>query len=513
MNTTGERIRVLYVDDEQANLKAFRATFRRDFQVLTASSGAEALELLNSEPVHVVISDQRMPGMTGAELLAEVSELHPACMRMLLTGYADIEAVIDAVNRGRIYAYATKPWDAQDLKLRIEQAHEVHSLRAEREALLLRYRQVFDVSADPIVIVDQKGAVLDANPATEKLLSTSRTDLQRAGFLGFLQDPSELVARLRSKRQGKDFLNVDLTLKRPDDSAIDCLLTASYLGRGPRGGAIYQAMIKDISDRRQQEVKLRRLNRDLDKRVNVRTRQLLDALEDLGSFSYTVAHDLRSPLKTILALSEHLSEELSVAGLSEEHDLSGRIHRGAGRMIELVDDLLRFAQTNNREVQREPIRILELFQEACRDHIPTDRHVRLTLLADADATVSGDRAMLKVMLNNLLSNALKFTRDRDLPELELGHHTEGDRDVLWVKDNGVGFDGERSEQVFGAFKRLHRSDQFEGSGVGLAIVNRIVRKHGGQVWAESAPGQGACIHVELPSSGQAESSSPMERVA
>ncbi|MCB0811476.1 MAG: PAS domain S-box protein, partial [Flavobacteriales bacterium] len=206
-----------------------------------------------------------------------------------------------------------------------------------------RYRQVFDVSADPIVIVDQKGAVLDANPATEKLLSTSRTDLQRAGFLGFLQDPSELVARLRSKRQGKDFLNVDLTLKRPDDSAIDCLLTASYLGRGPRGGAIYQAMIKDISDRRQQEVKLRRLNRDLDKRVNVRTRQLLDALEDLGSFSYTVAHDLRSPLKTILALSEHLSEELSVAGLSEEHDLSGRIHRGAGRMIELVDDLLRFA--------------------------------------------------------------------------------------------------------------------------------------------------------------------------
>ncbi|MCB9181489.1 MAG: response regulator [Flavobacteriales bacterium] len=513
MSINSRPIRVLYVDDEQANLKAFRATYRRDFDVLTAASGQEALDLLDRETAHVVISDQRMPGMTGAELLARISERHPACMRMLLTGYADIEAVIDAVNRGRIYAYATKPWDAQDLKLRIEQAYEVYALRHEREDLLIRYRQVFDVSADPIVIVDQRGAVLDANPATERLLRTSKAELLRSGFLGHLDDPSALVATLRTKRSGKDFLNVDLTLKNGDGHSIDCLLTASYLGSREDGTAMYQAMIKDISDRLQQEKDLKRLNRDLDRRVNVRTKQLLDALEDLGSFSYTVAHDLRSPLKNILALSEHLTEELNGRESSGEHELSQRIHRGAGRMIELVDDLLRFAQTNNRAVQRENVPVLALFQEVCADNIGPEREVQVATVADGDAWVQGDRAMLKVLLNNLISNALKFTRDKDRPMIEIGHRREGDQDHVWVMDNGVGFDASRSEQAFGAFKRLHRNDQFEGSGVGLAIVDRIVSKHGGKVWAESAPGKGACIHILIPAVDKGEQSDLLQHVA
>ena len=128
-----QRINVLYVDDEAGNLTAFRATFRREFQVHTATSAEEGLALLEQHPVHVVISDQRMPGTTGSQFLAQVRDKYPRTIRMLLTGYSDMEAVVDAINKGGIYSYCTKPWDPNDLKLRIEQAFEVHHLREQRE--------------------------------------------------------------------------------------------------------------------------------------------------------------------------------------------------------------------------------------------------------------------------------------------------------------------------------------------------------------------------------------------
>ncbi|MBK6542698.1 MAG: response regulator [Flavobacteriales bacterium] len=144
-----ERIKVLYLDDEEGNLVAFRANFRRDLDVFTATTAEEALALLDREHIPVVISDQRMPLVTGVDFLAQVKQRHPNTIRMLLTGYADIQAVIDAVNKGRIYAYVTKPWDASDLLLRIQQANEVYGLRADRERMFRRYEQVFASSGDP----------------------------------------------------------------------------------------------------------------------------------------------------------------------------------------------------------------------------------------------------------------------------------------------------------------------------------------------------------------------------
>ena len=496
--TNLERIKVLYVDDEEGNLTAFRTTFRRDFQVFTAHSASEGLEVLRKEDIHVVISDQRMPGMTGVDFLSQVREKYPATMRMLLTGYSDMEAVVSAVNKGRIYAYTTKPWDPNDLRLRIQQAYEVNSLRTERERMLKRYRQVFDVSADPIVIVDETGAIQDANPATEKLLGAPLEALKQIRFTELLEAPGGLVRSLKRNRMGTNFTNVDMTLRAPGGRLIDCILTATYLGKGHAGKALYQAMIKDISDRKQEELRLRKLNHDLDRRVAIRTRQLIDALEDLGSFSYTVAHDLRSPLKNIKALTEHLAEQSAASGMSNEADLARRIQKGSERMIDLVDDLLRFAQTNTRELQRSSIDVKELCEEVVSDLVPDDPGITVQIQMPEGTRMFGDRAMLKVVLNNLVSNAVKFTRTVDAPSITIGHQQEGDDCHLWVRDNGVGFDGSRAEKVFGAFKRLHRADQFEGSGVGLAIVQRVVTKHGGSVWAESALGQGTCIHVKIP---------------
>jgi PAS domain S-box-containing protein len=499
-----KRIRVLFVDDEEGNLKAFKATFRREWDVLLANSGEEALELLDKEQVDVIVSDQRMPGLQGDEFLSIARERHPKTMRMLLTGYADLEAVVSAVNKGGIYAYATKPWDENDLKLRIEQAFEVQVLRDDKDKLLHQYRQVFDASGDPIVLVDGRGVILEANDACGKLLGVGREELMSTKFTAYLEDPVELLRGLKERRVGSEFLNVDLTLRNNRGDLIDCLMTATYMGRQGKQRDVFQAIIKDISDRKQEEKHLRKLNSDLDKRVAVRTRQLLEALEDLGSFSYSVAHDLRSPLKNLAALSEHLHLLANERADGEALVFTDRIQKGAQRMIDLVDDLLRFSQTNTRELQAGPVDLAALVTSVIADQVPDDRLSQIELAIEPGTEVLADAPMLKVVLHNLLSNALKFSREQSRPHIVLSHRRSDGRDVISVKDNGVGFDPKHKEQVFGAFKRLHQPEQFEGTGVGLAIVHRIIAKHGGQVWAESGIGAGTTISLALPTSQSAQ---------
>ncbi len=494
-----ERIKVLFVDDEENNLKAFRSAFRREMDVLLANSGQAALELLRMEKPHVIISDQRMPGMTGAEFLAKARVEHPDAMRMLLTGYADMEAVINAVNNGGIYAYATKPWDENDLRLRINQAYEIHQLRSEKERLLHQYKQVFEASGDPIIMVDADCKVIEANEACARLLAMQRPDLISNTFINMIEDPKGLIGSLKKARKGHDFINVDLSIRNTKGDLIDCLMTATYLGRRSGTASVFQAVIKDITDRKKEEEHLRKLNADLDKRVAIRTSQLMEALEDIGSFSYTVAHDLRSPLKNISALTRHL-QEIVEEGCDPKDllEFTERISKGSARMIELVDDLLRFSQTNDRQVERADIPLKELVNAVLEEQVPDDRKEQIIVHVDGHAIVSADAPMLKVVLHNLVSNALKFTRNTQEPRILIQHREEHGDAIITVRDNGIGFDPQHQEQVFSAFKRLHNSSQFEGTGLGLAIVQRVVARHGGKVWAESAVGEGTAIHFTIP---------------
>ena len=264
------------------------------------------------------------------------------------------------------------------------------------------------------------------------------------------------------------------------------------------GKALFQAIIKDITDRKQEEVRLKKLNHDLDRRVAARTQQLMEALDDLGAFSYSVAHDLRSPLKGMRSLTDHLIELAATKSDAEIGDVSGRIQKSTARLIALVDDLLRFARTDTQKVDRSNVDLREAVLECLVSLDVSDRRVQFTLPEAGLAIVPADKAMLHVVLNNVISNALKFTRNRDQARITVSHSVlEGDH-VVSISDNGIGFNAEKSEQLFGVFKRLHKSDEFEGTGIGLAIVQRIVQKHGGTCWAEGREGEGASVHLRFP---------------
>jgi signal transduction histidine kinase len=248
------------------------------------------------------------------------------------------------------------------------------------------------------------------------------------------------------------------------------------------------------------EETLTRARDELETAVAVRTAELARINEELEAFASSVSHDLRAPLRHMTGFAELLErscgEEVGPQGLN----YTRQIVAAGGRMSRLIDDLLAFARTAQAPVRSEPVDLSTLVREVIAD-TSRDLHGRtIEWQLEALPVVSGDRALLRQALTNLIANAIKYTRTRDRARIHIGTPTAADDErVFYVRDNGVGFDMTYAGKLFGVFQRLHRDEQFEGTGIGLANVRRIIQRHGGRVWAEAALDRGATFFVSLPS--------------
>ena len=255
---------------------------------------------------------------------------------------------------------------------------------------------------------------------------------------------------------------------------------------------------RGVTASRSDEEALRQLNLSLEQRVIERMAELEAANKDLEAFSYSVSHDLRAPLRAITGFSTIVREEYSAALDPRGLRYLQLVEKSAHQMSRLIDDLLVYWRVGGKALTVRPVRTASVVNACLADLQEMQANRDITIKIGELPDCNGDASLLRQVWLNLLANALKYTRKCDRAVITIGSRGEGSPDIYFVQDNGAGFDMKYAEKLFGVFQRLHPVDEYEGSGVGLALVQRIVQRHGGRVWAEAALNLGATFYFTLP---------------
>ena len=398
-----------------------------------------------------------------------------------------------------------KQVEAELRKVQDTLEEKVRERTAELSASEEKYRALIESANDAILVQEldpdgKPGSFIEVNELACRQLGYSREELARLTPAD-ITDPRwrDSLAVAMDKLSRDRHAVFETALMARDGRSIPVEVSTRMLEL--RGRRLLFSLLRDITERKLADDEIRKLNSELEQRVRDRTAQLELANKELEAFSFSVSHDLRAPVRAIDGFSRAVREDYG-----DKLDEQGKhfleiLSENAARMNKLIDDILSFSRMGRREIQGMRLDLTELAQEVIAELRPSlaDRNIHFTV--GALPATRGDRVMIRQVLVNLLSNAVKFTRPRAEPAIEVGGAMGRDENIYYVKDNGVGFDMRYADKLFGVFQRLHAQDEFEGTGIGLAIVKRIVERHGGRVWAHATAGAGATIFFTLPEAG------------
>lgn len=392
----------------------------------------------------------------------------------------------------------------------------------EMRAAQAQWQKTFDATNDAILLMNRDQRVLRSNEAARRLFAQTAEEMTGRrcweivhGTTGPVRECPILLTRESLQRESIDisiagkwyFVTVDPIL---DD-------------KGLFAGAIHT--MTDISERRQAEEEIRRLNQALERKVADQTRNLRDSQlallnlvddlnenaqnltainrrldevnRELASFSYSVSHDLRAPLRTIDGFNNVLIEDYSEQLDAEGQKYLERIHHATQQMNRLIDDLLALSRVMKSDFYRQDFDLSAMVRETAADLQQQSPPDRLEMVIQDGITANADQRMMRIVMTNLLDNARKFAGKQEKPRVEFGSFVQNNETVLFVRDNGVGFNMAYADRVFMPFERLHRADEFPGTGIGLATVQRVIQRHNGRIWAEAEEGKGAVFYFTL----------------
>jgi PAS domain S-box-containing protein len=458
----------------------------------------------------VYINDayERITGVKNKEVKGKtIHEVWPETEPEWIKRYGEV-AVTGASQTFELYHDPTKKlyhcnvYRPSDTKDRFCVIFEDITERKRAEEMLqkkeLKYRNLIEQAPDTIFLVDAEGNLLHVNRAGQKMLGYSEDEFCKMKSVDtYPTDETTVGSRrlieMRALRAGET-MQFERLMRRKDGTLFPVEINVGALVDGNT-----HAIIRDITERKRAEDALRQLNAELEQRVAARTAELVAKNKELETFTYSVSHDLKAPLRGIDGYSR-----LLIQGYADRLDDEGKffvntIRTATEMMSQLIDDLLAYSRLERRAFAATSVNVRPLLQALVAERAEEVHARGVTLTVDIpDATVTAEPEGLAQALRNLLDNALKFTGKIPDPHIEIGGREKEKTCMLWVRDNGIGFDMRYHDRVFEIFQRLHPAEDYPGTGIGMAIVRKTMQRMGGRVWAESAPGKGATFFLEIP---------------
>jgi PAS domain S-box-containing protein len=373
--------------------------------------------------------------------------------------------------------------------------------RKKVEAALIRLASIVESSDDAIIGKDLDGIITNWNKGAEKIFGYTAGEIVGTSVLRLipsdrLQEEDQILGKIR---RGERVEHFETLRQAKDGRLINVSVTTSAIRDATCKVTGVSKVARDITARKAAEGKILQLNLELEQRVVERTAELQAANHELEAFSYSVSHDLRAPLRHVTGFVSLLQNKAGPSLSEENLSLLTDISAAAARMGVLIDDLLAFSRVGKSEMRKTNVNLDDLVRETLGDFAAETKLRKIDWKIGPLPHVWADRALLRMALVNLFSNAMKFTGARDQARIEISRLPSRDGEtVISIRDNGAGFDPQYADKLFGVFQRLHDRDEFEGTGIGLANVQRIIQRHGGRTWAEGMVDSGATFFFSLP---------------
>jgi PAS domain S-box-containing protein len=372
--------------------------------------------------------------------------------------------------------------------------------RKASETALVRLAAMVESSDDAIIGTDLNSIITSWNKGAEKVFGYTAGEMLGTSILRVippdrLDEEKQILAQIK---RGESLDHFETLRLAKDGRPIDVSVMVSPIKDATGHIVGVSKVARDVTERKVAG-QTRQLNVELEQRVAERTAQLLAANQELQAFSYSVSHDLRAPLRHVMGFVELLQKDAGPALSEKSLRYLTTIFQAAKRMGILIDDLLAFSRVGREELQKTAVNLNELVRETLGDFQAETNGRILAWNIHPLPSVRADRALLRMVLVNLISNAVKFTGGRAEAQIEIGDASAGQGEtVIFIRDNGAGFDPRYTDKLFGVFQRLHSQEEFEGTGIGLANVRRIIHRHGGRVWAEGVVDGGATFYFSIP---------------